>query len=67
MNNTYPVYFVHSFRALPNFTDDVIAVTDYDGCEIVSLVQKDNLFGCQFHPEKSGPVGLLMLENFLLV
>lgn len=57
------VYFVHSFMANPENMDDLAAVTDY-GTEVPAMVAKGNLFGCQFHPEKSGKVGLTMLRNF---
>lgn len=57
------VYFVHSFMACPTEERDLAAVTDY-GARVPAMVARGNLFGCQFHPEKSGKVGLLMLQNF---
>ena len=56
------VYFVHSFYA-ENCEDSIAAVTDY-GIPITAAVEKDNIFGCQFHPEKSGNVGLEILKRF---
>lgn len=61
-NGSY-VYFVHSFMAQPADERDLAAVTDY-GTRVPAMVAKDRLFGCQFHPEKSGEVGLRMLKNF---
>ena len=58
------VYFVHSYRANPVTQDVIIAESDYD-VKVPAVVQKDNYFGTQFHPEKSGEVGALMLKNFL--
>ncbi|MCC6467460.1 MAG: imidazole glycerol phosphate synthase subunit HisH [Alphaproteobacteria bacterium] len=59
------VYFVHSFAAHPSRPEDLLAVTDYAGCRIASVVGHGAVLGCQFHPEKSGPVGLTMLRRFL--
>ena len=56
------VYFVHSFYA-ENCEDSIAAVTDY-GSPITAAVEKGNIFGCQFHPEKSGNVGLAILKKF---
>lgn len=56
------VYFVHSFYAV-ECEESVIAYTDY-GCPITAAVQKDNIYGCQFHPEKSGRTGLAILKAF---
>ena len=56
------VYFVHSFYA-ENCEESVIATAEY-GKELTAAVQKGNVFGCQFHPEKSGKVGLAILEAF---
>lgn len=58
------VYFVHSYRCMPDCAEDVVAGTDYGG-EFASVVQRDNLCGVQFHPEKSQRVGLQLLRNFL--
>ena len=57
------VYFVHSFSAQNCAPEQVIATTDH-GCGIVAAVNSGNFFGCQFHPEKSGEVGLQILKNF---
>ena len=56
------VYFVHSFYA-ENCSDSVAAVTDY-GIPITAAVESRNIFGCQFHPEKSGNAGLEILRKF---
>ena len=56
------VYFVHSFYAA-DCDDSVIATAEY-GAELTAAVQRDNVFGCQFHPEKSGSVGLSILRAF---
>ena len=58
------VYFVHSFRAKPTSDDVITAESDY-GIKVPAVVEKDNFFGTQFHPEKSGKVGTIMIENFL--
>jgi len=57
------VYFVHSFRAAAEDEKDIIADTFY-GESVPAIVQRGNVFGCQFHPEKSGEPGLMMLKNF---
>lgn len=56
------VYFVHSYYAA-DCDDSVTAVTDY-GAKLTASVERDNVFGCQFHPEKSGEVGLNILRAF---
>jgi len=61
-NNQY-VYFVHTFYASDVPAPNVIATSEY-GHPFVAAVQKDNIFGLQFHPEKSGNVGLSMLKRF---
>ena len=60
------VYFVHSFRAKPNDENLIVANSDY-GIKVPAIVEKNNFFGTQFHPEKSGKVGSVMIENFLRV
>lgn len=61
VNGDY-VYFVHSYYA-ETPAEHVIATTDY-GVEMTAAVQKDNVYGCQFHPEKSSEVGLSILKAF---
>ena len=56
------MYFVHSYFA-SDCEDSVVAVTDYGGT-ITAAVAKENIMGCQFHPEKSGDVGLKILKAF---
>ncbi len=58
------VYFVHSFAAVPENPEIVTAVTDYGG-EITAAVACGNILATQFHPEKSGDVGLKILRNFV--
>ena len=57
------VYFVHSYCAVAEDPADVIAVTDY-GAPVTAAVNHGLVYGCQFHPEKSGEVGLTILKNF---
>ena len=66
VDNSSWVYFVHSFRAKPNDENLIIANSDY-GIKIPAVVEKNNYFGTQFHPEKSGKVGSTMIKNFLRV
>jgi len=58
------VYFVHSYRVKPNSNDIITAASDY-GIKIPAVVEQDNFFGTQFHPEKSSSVGKIMIKNFL--
>ena len=57
------VYFVHSYCAKPESEKNLAAVTDY-GTDVTAIVFRENVFGCQFHPEKSGEDGLEMLKSF---
>jgi imidazole glycerol-phosphate synthase subunit HisH len=61
------MYFVHSFTAWPKDDDDRLADTNYYGNRICAVVQKENVYGCQFHPERSGKNGLNFLKNFLQI
>lgn len=56
-------FFVHSYYCAPRDSEVVLATTDY-GIEFASVVGRANIFGAQFHPEKSQSVGLKILENF---
>ncbi|WDF50773.1 imidazole glycerol phosphate synthase subunit HisH [Paenibacillus sp. KACC 21273] len=58
------VYFVHSYHVKPDHADDLIAICDY-GQPVTAIVGRDNVYGMQFHPEKSGELGTLLLRNFL--
>lgn len=58
------VYFVHSYHVLPARSSDLLATTDYHG-EVAAVVGHDNIYGMQFHPEKSGAMGMKLLENFV--
>ena len=57
------VYFVHSFCAKVKNSEDLALTTDY-GTTVTAMIARGNVFGCQFHPEKSGPVGMTILKNF---
>ncbi|AFM39978.1 imidazole glycerol phosphate synthase subunit hisH [Desulfosporosinus acidiphilus SJ4] len=56
-------YFVHSFYVLPEDSQDILGTSDY-GIVFPAVVGKDNVWGAQFHPEKSSPWGLQLLSNF---
>jgi glutamine amidotransferase len=64
--NPSPMYHVHSFAAHPDVDGDVIGTAEY-GEEFATAVERDNVAGVQFHPEKSGPAGLALLGNFMKV
>lgn len=57
-------YFVHSYSAAPMHLENLVGTVNFKNVQIAALVAKDNIFGSQFHPEKSGAQGLLMLRNF---
>lgn len=62
-NNSY-FYFVHSYHAAPDDKNLISATSDY-GEKITATVESENIFATQFHPEKSGDVGLKVLKNFI--
>jgi len=62
-NNSH-MYFVHSYEFIPNDKNVISATTNYSS-NIVCSVEKENLFGTQFHPEKSDKIGLKIIENFI--
>ena len=64
IENKSHMYFVHSYEFVPNDKSTVSATTDYSS-KIVSSIEKENVFGTQFHPEKSDKVGLILIKNFL--
>jgi len=58
-------YFVHSYQAHPSSQDNVLANYKYNELNITAAVGKGNMYGTQFHPEKSGDAGLQVIKNFL--
>ena len=64
IKNKSHMYFVHSYEFIPEDKAVISATTDYSS-KIVCAVEKDNLFGTQFHPEKSDKIGLKIINNFL--
>ena len=62
-NNSH-MYFVHSYEFVPEDKDTISATTDYSS-KIVCSVEKENIFGTQFHPEKSDKIGLKIIQNFI--
>lgn len=59
------MYFVHSYIAVPNDENNVLSTTIYSDYEFCSSIKKDNIYGCQFHPEKSASLGLKIIQNFI--
>ncbi|NLW84747.1 MAG: imidazole glycerol phosphate synthase subunit HisH [Phycisphaerae bacterium] len=59
--------FVHSYYADVSEPTATVATVEYEGLTMAAAIEKDNIFGCQFHPEKSGDDGLQMLRNFVTI
>lgn len=66
LDNNSRFYFVHSFHMQANSPDDILCTSNY-GYEFVSGVNKENIYGVQFHPEKSHKFGMQLLENFSIL
>lgn len=64
INNGSYVYFVHSYYLIADHVEDVAATCEY-GVHIHAAVEHDNVYACQFHPEKSSDVGLQIIKNFV--
>ena len=64
IKNQSHMYFVHSYEFIPQDKSVISATTDYSS-KIICSIEKDNLFGTQFHPEKSDKTGLKIIENFI--
>ena len=59
------MYFIHSYMAVPSNIAHRVADCIYGGHKISAVVMKNNISGCQFHPEKSGKLGLKILKKFI--
>ncbi|PIR93152.1 imidazole glycerol phosphate synthase subunit HisH [Candidatus Falkowbacteria bacterium CG10_big_fil_rev_8_21_14_0_10_43_10] len=59
------MYFVHSYILQPEDKKNIFTLTNYEGYEFCSAVREENVYGCQFHPEKSGEIGLRIIKNFI--
>lgn len=64
INDLSEMYFVHSYHYIANNNEDILNSTDYE-YNFTSAVEKDNIFGVQYHPEKSHDIGLQLLKNFV--
>ena len=58
------MYFVHSYEFVPNNQNAISATTEYSS-KHVCAIEKENIFGTQFHPEKSDKLGLQIIDNFM--
>ena len=67
IKNESLMYFVHSYYVQPESNENILTLTNYAGFEFCSSIKKDNIFGFQFHPEKSGKEGLMIYDNFLKI
>lgn len=65
INKDDSFYFVHSFICLPKNDLEILTTTNYGGIDFCSSVKKNNIYGYQFHPEKSSKKGLLLLKNLI--
>lgn len=61
------VYFIHSFIMETEDKQNILAYSAYGDCEFASVIHKNSIWGCQFHPEKSGQVGLKIINNFIKI
>ena len=59
------MYFVHSYKVNCDNAENIMATTNYNDVSITAIINKDNTYGCQFHPEKSGKYGLSILKQFV--
>jgi len=66
IENKSHMYFIHSYEFIPNEKNVISSTTDYS-TNIVCSVEKENIFGTQFHPEKSDKLGLQFIENFISI
>lgn len=67
ITNGCDMYFVHTFVAKPDNDNEILSISQYFNVEFCSSVKNGNIYGCQFHPEKSAENGLRVIENFINV
>ena len=65
LSKNQAVYLVHSYYYSPDDSENLVATYDYQGKKITAVIRSDNIYGFQFHPEKSGEIGLGLLRAFL--
>lgn len=65
ISNATDMYFVHNYIVVPKDKENILSLSSYGGFEFCSAVHKKNIYGCQFHPEKSAKDGLKILKNFI--
>ena len=63
--NNKEFYFIHSYQAIPDNKNDILAYYKYGNEKITALIRKENVIGMQFHPEKSGKNGIQLIKTFL--
>jgi len=65
INDKEDMYFVHSYICMPDDESLILSKTEYGGINFCSSIKKDNIYACQFHPEKSGKSGLKIIKAFI--
>lgn len=61
------VYFIHSYIMIPKRSSSIVAISKYGNCKFASVISLKNIWGCQFHPEKSGSTGLAIINSFIKI
>ena len=67
IKNNSDLYFVHGYAAMPKNEKEILSLTAYAEFNFCSSVKKGNIYGCQFHPEKSSEQGLKVIQNFIKI
>jgi glutamine amidotransferase len=66
-NSESAVYFVHSYHFLPKWPNNILATYNFQGTKITAAIKSKNIYGFQFHPEKSGEIGINILKKFIKI